>query len=97
METDAAVLAKQTVGILVVDDERTLRFTLKEGLSDEGYRVETAADGAEALEKIEREEYQLVLLDQKLPDTNGLELLKTIKARKRGVQVVMMTAYGQIP
>ena len=97
METDAAVLAKQTVGILVVDDERTLRFTLKEGLSDEGYRVETAADGAEALEKIEREEYQLVLLDQKLPDTNGLELLKTIKARKRSVQVVMMTAYGQIP
>jgi len=97
METDAAVLAKQAVGILVVDDERTLRFTLKEGLSDEGYRVETAADGAEALEKIEREEYQLVLLDQKLPDTNGLELLKTIKARKRSVQVVMMTAYGQIP
>jgi DNA-binding NtrC family response regulator len=97
METDAAVLAKQAVGILVVDDERTLRFTLKEGLSDEGYRVETAADGAEALDKIEREDYQLVLLDQKLPDTNGLELLKTIKARKRGVQVVMMTAYGQIP
>ena len=97
METDAAVLAKQTVGILVVDDERTLRFTLKEGLSDEGYRVETAADGAEALEKLEREEYQLVLLDQKLPDVSGIELLKTIRARKRGVQVVMMTAYGQIP
>jgi two-component system, NtrC family, response regulator AtoC len=97
METDAAVLAKQTVGILVVDDERTLRFTLKEGLSDEGYRVETAADGAEALEKLEREEYQLVLLDQKLPDVSGIELLKTIRARKRGIQVVMMTAYGQIP
>jgi len=39
-----------------VDDERTLRFTLKEGLSEEGYRVETAADCAEALEKLEREE-----------------------------------------
>jgi len=83
METDVAILAKQTYGILVVDDERTLRFTLKEGLSEEGYRVETAADGAEALEKLERDEYHLVLLDQKLPDQSGLDLLRTIKAKRR--------------
>ncbi len=68
METDVSTLAKQTFGILVVDDERTLRFTLKEGLSEEGYRVETAADCAEALEKLERDEFHLALLDQKLPD-----------------------------
>jgi DNA-binding NtrC family response regulator len=95
METDVAVLAKQTYGILVVDDERTLRFTLKEGLSEEGYRVETAGDAAEALEKLERDEYHLVLLDQKLPDVSGLELLRTIKAKRRSVQVVIMTAYGK--
>ncbi len=95
METDAATLARQAYGILVVDDERTLRFTLKEGLSEEGYRVDTAADAAEALDKLERDEFQLVLLDQKLPDQNGLDLLKTIKAKRRGMQVVIMTAFGK--
>jgi two-component system, NtrC family, response regulator AtoC len=93
MQTDVALLGK---AILVVDDERTLRFTLKEGLSEEGYRVETAADGAEALERLKQDEYHLVLLDQKLPDGSGLDLLKEIRIRHADIQVVMMTAYGQI-
>jgi two-component system, NtrC family, response regulator AtoC len=93
MQTDVTVLGRS---ILVVDDERTLRFTLKEGLSEEGYRVETAADGAEALARLKQEEFDLALLDQKLPDTSGLDLLQEIRTRHPGVQVVMMTAYGQI-
>jgi DNA-binding NtrC family response regulator len=93
MQTDVALLGK---AILVVDDERTLRFTLKEGLSEEGYRVEAAADGAEALERLKQDEYHLVLLDQKLPDGSGLDLLKEIRTRHPDIQVVMMTAYGQI-
>ena len=95
METGATTLDRQTSAILVVDDERTLRFTLKEGLSEDGYRVETAADGAEALEKLARDEYQLVLLDQKLPDRSGIDLLRDIRAMRRDVQVVIMTAYGK--
>ncbi|HEY6221214.1 MAG TPA: sigma-54 dependent transcriptional regulator, partial [Candidatus Eisenbacteria bacterium] len=95
METDVSTLAKQTFGILVVDDERTLRFTLKEGLSEEGYRVETAADCAEALEKLERDEFHLALLDQKLPDGNGIDLLKKIRSKRKEIQVVMMTAFGK--
>jgi len=95
METDAPILAKQTAGVLVVDDERTLRFTLSESLSEEGYRVDTAADGAEALDKIERGDFQLVLLDQKLPDVNGIDLLRKIKAKRPDVQVIVMTAYGK--
>jgi two-component system response regulator AtoC len=95
MATDAATLARQAYGILVVDDERTLRFTLKEGLSEEGYRVETAADAAEALQALERDEFHLVLLDQKLPDQSGIDLLRTIKAKRHGVQVVIMTAFGK--
>ncbi|MGE5177443.1 MAG: sigma-54-dependent transcriptional regulator [Hyphomicrobiales bacterium] len=95
METDAATLVKQTVAVLVVDDERTLRFTLKESLSEEGYRVETAADGAEALDRFDRGDYALVLLDQKLPDASGLDLLKKIKAKRPETQVVIMTAYGK--
>ncbi|MBI4363833.1 MAG: sigma-54-dependent Fis family transcriptional regulator [Candidatus Latescibacteria bacterium] len=95
METDAVTLAKQTFGILVVDDERTLRFALKEGLSEEGYRVETAGDVAEAMSRLEREEYHLALLDQKLPDGSGLDLLKHIRAKRPETQVVMMTAFGK--
>jgi two-component system response regulator AtoC len=95
METDAAILVKQTAAVLVVDDERTLRYTLQESVSEEGYRVETASDGAEAMEKLDRGDFQLVLLDQKLPDTNGIDLLKKIKAKRPDLQVVMMTAYGK--
>jgi len=95
METDAVILAKQTFGILVVDDERTLRYALKEGLSEEGYRVETAGDLSEALAFLNREEFHLALLDQKLPDGNGLEFLREIRTRYPDMQVVMMTAFGK--
>jgi len=95
METDAVILAKQTLGILVVDDERTLRYALKEGLSEEGYRVETAGDLSEALAFLNREEFHLALLDQKLPDGNGLEFLREIRTRYPDMQVVMMTAFGK--
>jgi len=95
METGAVVLAKQAFGILVVDDEKTLRYALQEGLSEEGYRVETAGDVAGAWEHLAREEYHLALLDQKLPDGNGLDLLKEIRSRHPEMQVVMMTAFGK--
>ena len=95
MEAGVGTLARQAYGILVVDDERTLRFALKEGLAEDGYRVETAGDGAEALAALERGEFHLVLLDQKLPDVNGLEVLKQIKAKRPETQVVIMTAYGK--
>jgi two-component system response regulator AtoC len=95
METDVATPVKQSAGVLVVDDERTLRFTLSESLSEDGYRVETAADGAEALERIDRGDFPLVLLDQKLPDMNGIDVLKKIKAKRPDAQVIVMTAYGK--
>ena len=95
MEPGAVVLAKQAFGILVVDDEKTLRYALQEGLSEEGYRVETAGDVAEAWERLAREEYHLALLDQKLPDGNGLDLLRDIRSRHPETQVVIMTAFGK--
>jgi len=95
MEADVGTLTKQAYGILVVDDERTLRFALKEGLAEDGYRVETAGDGAEARSALDRGEYHLVLLDQKLPDASGIDLLREFKARRPEIQVVIMTAYGK--
>jgi two-component system, NtrC family, response regulator AtoC len=95
METDVATLVRQTYNLLVVDDERTLRFTLKESLTEEGYRVETAADVSEALSLLERDEFHVALVDQKLPDESGIELLKRIKAKRPETQVIIMTAFGK--
>src|SRR5512144_1960795 len=95
MEADVGTLTKQAYGILVVDDERTLRFALKEGLAEDGYRVETAGDGAEARSALDRGEYHLVLLDQKLPDASGIDLLREFKAKRPEIQVVIMTAFGK--
>jgi DNA-binding NtrC family response regulator len=82
--------------ILVVEDEPALRLTLKEALASEGYAVETAADGAEATKALERPRLALVLLDLRLPDVEGLDLLERILERRPGVPVVMITAYSTI-
>ena len=97
METDVATLVRQTYNLLVVDDERTLRFTLKESLSEEGYRVETAADVAEAMSLLEREEFHVALVDQKLPDESGIQLMKRIKAKRPETQVIVMTVVSCQP
>lgn len=79
--------------VMIVDDEPTIRLSLKEGLSNWGYSVDTAKNGAEALEKINNN-YHLVFLDLRLPDRNGLDVLADILKRSPDTMVVMMTAYG---
>ncbi|RPJ11771.1 MAG: sigma-54-dependent Fis family transcriptional regulator [Deltaproteobacteria bacterium] len=82
--------------ILIVDDEKLVRWSLKEEFQKEGYRADVAGDGAEALAKLNGEEYDLVLLDIRLPDINGIEILQKIKQIGPNVVVMMMTAYGDI-
>jgi DNA-binding NtrC family response regulator len=84
-------------GILVVDDEKTLRFTLAEALRDEGYRTYEAADGAEAFSRLRESSIDVVLLDMKLKESgeDGLVILKQIKREYPEIEVVMMTAYGK--
>jgi len=83
--------------VLVVDDEKTLRFTLAEAMRDEGYHTHEAASGAEAFSLLREENIDVVLLDLKLKESgeDGLTLLKRIKKDFPGVEVVMMTAYGK--
>ena len=83
--------------ILVVDDELAIRDIIRKGLSQMGgLSVEVAQNGPEAIEKIEKDVFDLVLTDLKMPEMDGLELLKTIKGTRPEVMVILMTAYGTI-
>jgi len=82
--------------ILIVDDQESIVFFLEKTLADEGYAVRTATRGRQALQVIEQEIPDLVLLDLKLPDMNGLEVLAELKRQFAGMCVVMITAFGEI-
>ncbi|HEU5060284.1 MAG TPA: sigma-54 dependent transcriptional regulator [Kofleriaceae bacterium] len=82
--------------ILVVDDEPNARAALAELLRDEGYAVETAADGFKALPKLEEFSPDLLLTDLRMPGLNGIELLRKARAADPDIAAVVMTAHGEI-
>jgi two-component system response regulator (stage 0 sporulation protein F) len=79
--------------ILVVDDEEHIRLLYSEELSEAGYEVITAADGSNLIERIEKEKPDLVVLDIKMVDYNGLDLLQEIRNRFYNLPVILCTAY----
>ena len=83
----------KTVRILVVDDDESIRKTMKAILEDEGYLVDLAASGKEAVEKANNETYNLALLDIRLPDIEGVELLKLMKDSVPRTRKIMVTGY----
>lgn len=82
--------------ILIVDDEDGVRDSIREVLSDEGYRVVDTSDGARVLDLIEREKPGLVLLDIWMPQIDGIGLLKKIKSKEPAINVVMISGHGNI-
>ncbi len=82
--------------ILIVDDEENIRKFLAKSLQREKYEVHLAGSGAEALSLLDRERPDLVVLDVRLPDANGLELLTTLRRRDPDLPVIIITAYGEI-
>lgn len=79
--------------ILIVDDEEHIRFLYSEELTEAGYEVITADSGYKLLDRIEQEKPDLVVLDIKMVDYNGLDLLQDIRNRYYDLPVVLCTAY----
>jgi two-component system response regulator PilR (NtrC family) len=82
--------------ILIVDDEKPIRDSLKIILSDEGYTTEVAGDGEEALEKIKNESFDIVITDIKMPKLDGIQLLETVSSISPETFFIIMTAYASV-
>ncbi|MCW4028646.1 MAG: response regulator [Candidatus Bathyarchaeota archaeon] len=79
--------------ILVADDDETIRTTMKAILQDEGYEVDLAGTGKEAIQRSNEKTYNIALLDIRLPDMEGIELLKLLKDSVPRMRKVMVTGY----
>ncbi|MFZ1977947.1 MAG: response regulator [Bacteroidota bacterium] len=82
--------------ILVVDDEEALRIVLSAELEGEGYQVSNAADGQEAINILKKQEFDLILLDIKMPNVDGFEVLKYVKERLPKTKVIMLTGFADL-
>ena len=90
-----AVKKSAAPSVLVVDDEALIRWSLAESLSDAGYTVSEAGDGASAVAQAsDGLQFDAIILDYRLPDSNDLHLLETIRRLQPQAAVVMMTAFG---
>lgn len=82
--------------ILVVDDERAIRNSLKEILSDEGYNVDVAEDGATAIDMAEKERYDVIFCDIKMPNMEGTEVLEKLRSDGVDSAIIMISGHGDI-
>lgn len=82
--------------VLIVEDNKDMQFILSNILKDEGYKVSIAEDGKRALKEIERCNYNLVLLDIRLPGMDGMQILDKMKEIDKDLSIIMLTAYGDV-
>jgi len=82
--------------ILVVDDQESIRHFVSKNLEDEGYEVVCASTGKQALSSVRSDRPDLVLLDLRLPDLSGLEVLRRVKEEEKDLCVIIMTAFGDV-
>ncbi len=87
---------KKMPSILVVDDEASIRESLKDWLMEDGYSVALAIDGEDAILRVEASQYDVILLDLKMPGIDGLETMRRIKEISPDSEVLMMTAYAAV-
>jgi DNA-binding NtrC family response regulator len=82
--------------LLVVDDEADFARLIQRALTKAGHRVDTAVSATQALALMRKHSYDLALVDMRMPDMTGLELLQYLKIRDKKISVMLMTAYGTV-
>lgn len=82
--------------ILIVDDQKGVRRLLEELFKKDGWEVQLAADGKEAVERAEEFLPDIILMDMKMPNMNGLEASRIILEKFSDLDIIMMTAYGEM-
>jgi len=85
-----------TVRVLIIEDEKLIRWSLGQKFEARGYRVTGVESGGEGLEALEADSYDLIMLDYRLPDMTGLDVLRKVREQDNDVVVIMMTAFSSI-
>ena len=85
-----------SIRVLITEDESLIRWSLRQKFEERGYTVTEADCGAAALDALEPGAFDLIMLDYRLPDMTGLDILRTLRESDRDVVVIMMTAYSSI-
>ena len=85
----------EPIRILLVDDEEHIRLLFKEELEEEGYLIDVASNGFEALDKMKGQRFALVVLDIKMPGMDGIQTLNEIKKADKDQRVILCSAYGE--
>ena len=86
----------EEIGILIVDDEASVRDSLYQWFKADGYRVDTAEDAASALKKLQENPWDIILLDIKMPGMDGIELQNRIKQIDKNIVTIIITAYASV-
>ena len=82
--------------ILIVDDEKNIRLTMKQTLQTLGYEISTAVDGQDALKKLAVQEFDLLLLDLRMPGLDGVEVLRRVVRLRPDIRVIIVSAHGTV-
>lgn len=83
--------------MLIIDDEEGMCWALEKAMQEEGHQVLTATSGLEGLAIFAAQEFDLILLDIRMPDISGLEVLEQIRQRDKKIPVLIMTGYSSLP
>ena len=83
--------------VLIIDDEPNVRLTYRVTLETEGFEVQEASDASAALRELADKDFDLAILDMRMPEMDGLELLESMRERNIQTPVVIITAYGDVP